>query len=349
MKKKKTLIIIFVVIAVLIGGGVIALKQMSIRGREMGSEVPKMEGYVAYLVDKVPDLSLTGKIVPEKNQNLIIPNGKLDQLNVKDGQEVKSGDVILTVTDTQKEEAIENQNSVVNKTKRLVTSANNALKNAQNTYNQADAETKSSLKDALTKAQQDLNDANSDLNEENSKLTELQNKLHVNLTAPFDGIVTVAENGSKDGMPNITIASKQKILQTTVSEYDFNKVHVDDEINVTGIEGTPSQKTKIIRINQVPNNPEKGTAYYEVFANANDDFLYGQSVKIKVPQKGIKIPESAVYNGYIYKVIEGKARKVKADVTKSGDSYLVNSGVAKGEKIVLNPDEKIKDGEKVND
>lgn len=348
MKKKKVLIISVVVIAVLMGVGVISLKKMHSRGGEMSPEMSKMEGYVSYLVDKVPDLSLTGKIISEKTQNLVTPNGKLDQLNVKDGQEVKSGDVILTVTDAQKEEAIENQKSVVNKTKRLVTSTNNALNSAQNTYNQADAETKPSLKDAITKAQQDLNDANSDLDEENSKLTELQNKLHANLTAPFDGIVSVAESNSKDGLPNITISSKKKILQASVSEYDFNKVHVGDEINVTGIEGTPSQKTKITRVNKVPNN-EKGAAYYGVFANANDDFLYGQSVKIKVPQKGIRIPKSTVYKGYIYKVVEGKARKVKADVTKYGDFYIVNSGVSKGEKIVLNPDKKIKDGEKVND
>ncbi|BDR59637.1 efflux RND transporter periplasmic adaptor subunit [Xylocopilactobacillus apicola] len=346
MKKKKVLIISAIVVAVAVIAFV-GINRMN-RSKAMEAKMMEQSGYETYKVTNVPDLSMSGKIVAGKTQALMSPNGKLDQLNVKDGQEVTNGTVLLTVTDTSVQDNINNQKSVVAKANRMVTSANNALKSAQQSYNQADEESKPSLKDAVSKAQQDVNDANTDLNEENSKLTELQNKLHANLNAPFDGIVSV-DNNSKDGVPAITMNSKQKVLQASVSEYDYPKVHVGDSIEITGVDGSPSQKTTITKINQVPSNQGKGTAYYSFSADVNDEFLYGQSVKLKIAQKGLKIPESAVHNGSIFKVVHGKARKIKADVSKSGDVFLVNSGVAKGEVIVANPDDKLKDGENVND
>lgn len=340
--KKKTIVISSIVVAIVLFA-FIGLKLMN---KSRAANDINYVGYEIYEVKEVPSLSMSGKIIANKTQVLNAPTGKLDELKVKDDQEVKSGDVLLSVTDTSVQDEIKNQKSVVSKANRSVTSANNALNSAQQSYNQADAESKVGLKGEVNKAQQDLNDANSDLSDENSKLTDLQNKLHVNLTAPFDGVVSV-DNSSKDGLPVITINSKQKILQASVSEYDYAKVHVGDVITISGIDGVPTQTTTITKINQVPTNQGKGTSYYTYSANVNNNFLYGQSVKLKIAQRGLQMPTSAVYKGNIYKVVKGKAQKIKADVTKRGDFYIVNSGVSKGEKIVVNPDAKLKDGENV--
>lgn len=342
--KKKTIVISSIVVAIVLFA-FIGLKLMN-KSRAANDINYEKVGYEIYEVKEVPSLSMSGKIIANKTQVLNAPSGKLDELKVKDDQEVKSGDVLLSVTDTSVQDEIKNQKSVVSKANRSVTSANNALNSAQQSYNQADAESKVGLKGEVNKAQQDLNDANSDLSDENSKLTDLQNKLHVNLTAPFDGVVSV-DNSSKDGLPVITINSKQKILQASVSEYDYAKVHVGDVITISGIDGVPTQTTTITKINQVPTNQGKGTSYYTYSANVNNNFLYGQSVKLKIAQQGLQIPTSAVYKGNIYKVVKDKAQKIKADVTKRGDFYIVNSGVSKGEKIVVNPDAKLKDGENV--
>jgi translation elongation factor EF-Ts len=63
----------------------------------------------------------------------------------------------------------------------------------------------------------------------------------------------------------------------------------------------------------------------------------------------VKVPKSAVYHHQIYKIIDGKVSPIKADVTLSGTSYIVNSGVNIGEKIVQNPDSQLKKGEAIND
>jgi HlyD family secretion protein len=84
-------------------------------------------------------------------------------------------------------------------------------------------------------------------------------------------------------------------------------------------------------------------------ASVNNEFLYGQSVKVKVPQSELKIPKSAVYKGSVYKVIDGKASRAQADLTQNGDTYIVNSGISKGEGLVTNPDAKLTNGEVVDD
>lgn len=291
---------------------------------------------------------MSGKVVAEKTQSLNSPTGKLQQINVKDGQSVKNGDILLTVTATDVQESISSQQDIVNKANRAVSSASATLKNAQQSYNQADADTKISLKDTVTQAQQALTDANGDLQDAQNKLAELQGKLTVSLKAPFDGVVSVS-NDTKDGIPAITMNSSQKVLQANVSEYDYSKVHAGDIVTVSGIDGSPKQSTKITKIEQIPSNQGKGTTYYPFSASVNNDFLYGQSVKVKVPQSELKIPKSAVYKGSVYKVIDGKASRAQADLTQNGDTYIVNSGISKGEELVTNPDAKLTNGEVVDD
>ncbi|BDR55604.1 efflux RND transporter periplasmic adaptor subunit [Xylocopilactobacillus apis] len=340
MKKHKKLLIVIAGLIVAFVVGTIIVNNQNKERNKIRAIKPE---YELYTVNDVPPLSMTGKIIADRTQALNSPAGKLDQLNVKDGQTVKSGDVLLTVTDTATQEAISNQKDVISKANKALNSANSALRSAQQSYNQADSEAKAGMKEEVNKAQEEVNDANSNLQDENNKLTDLQNKLHVNLTAPFDGIISI-DSSSKDGAPALTINSTKKVLQASVSEYDYAKIQPGYEVTVTGIDGTPNQKVKITKVNQVPSNQGKGIAYYSFAADVSNDFLYGQSVKLKVAQKGLKIPEGAVYKGNIYKVINGKVRVTKADVTRKGDIYIVNYGVAKGEKIILNPDSKLKDG-----
>ncbi|GMA69876.1 RND transporter MFP subunit [Leuconostoc litchii] len=340
-------------IVTIVAGSVVALGLLTVTGLKTYNKLAKPtkssnNQYQVYKVASALPLTMSGKIVAEKTQALNAPTGKLQQLNVTDGQTVKNGDILLTVTVTDIQESISSQQDVVNKANRAVNSAAATLKNAQQSYNQADVDTKPSLKDTVTQAQQAVTDANGDLQDAQSKLAELQGKLTMSLKAPFDGVVSVSNN-TKDGIPSITINSSQKVLQANVSEYDYSKVKTGDTVTVSGIDGSPKQTTKISKIEQIPTGQGKGTTYYPFSANMNNDFLYGQSVKVKVPQSELKIPKSAVYKGSIYKVIDGKASRAQADLTKNGDTYIVNAGVSIGEKLITNPDSKLTNGEVVND
>ncbi|WP_195330125.1 efflux RND transporter periplasmic adaptor subunit [Leuconostoc lactis] len=304
--------------------------------------------YRSYKVTKALALSLSGKVVAEKTQPLSLPTGKLQQLNVENGQDVKMGDVLLVMMNTDVQEAFNSQQDVVNKAYRTVNSASAAFKNAQQHSNQAGIETKMALNRDVEQTQQALSEANGALQDAQRKLIELQKNLTIALTAPFNGVVSVS-NESKTGLPMITINSDRKVLQANVSEYDYSKLHSGDALNVSSIDGTLKQKTNISKIMQIPANDGKGTAYYPFSADINRDFLYGQSVKVNVPQSQIKIPKSSVYQGVVYKIIDGKASRVQVDVTSVEDGYVVNAGISQGDKIIINPDSKLTTGEVVDD
>lgn len=304
--------------------------------------------YKIYVVKDTLPLTISGKVVALKTQSLNLSSGNLKQISVVNGESVTKGDVLMTVTNQDEQQAVSDQNDVINKAIRTVNTASDTLKNSQKSYNQANDDEKSAAKDSLTQAQQSYNEANADLTDAKNKLVELQNKVTSNVTAPFDGIVSV-DNDTKDGIPALTVTSSEKELKANISEYDYTKLHNGDAITVSGVDGKPQQKTTISSVSQLPTTQSKGTAYYPFSAKVNNDFLYGQSVKVQVEQHEVKVPKSAVYHHQIYKIIDGKVSPIKADVTLSGTSYIVNSGVNIGEKIVQNPDSQLKKGEAIND
>lgn len=342
MHKKKILFFI------IIGTGIAVMVFMWGLSNQKVTPKNDVKKYNSYTVSKPLVLSVSGKIFSTQTKSLVSPSGNLKQLNVSDGQTVKNGDVLMTVTNQDAQQAVSDQNDAVNKAIRAVNTTIDTLKNSQKSYNQANDDAKSAAKDSLTQAQQSYNEANADLTDAKNKLVELQNKVISTVTAPFDGIVSV-DNDTKDGIPALTVTSSEKELKSSISEYDYNKIHIGDTITVSGIDGNPKQKTTISSVSQLPTTQTKGTAYYPFSAKVNNDFLYGQSVKVQVEQHEVKVPKSAVYHHHIYKIIDGKVSPIKADVTLSGTSFIVNSGVDIGEKIVQNPDSQLKKGEAIHD
>jgi HlyD family secretion protein len=308
----------------------------------------KNNAYKIYIVGNTLPLTISGSVVAKRTQILNSSTGNLQQISVVNGQSVTNGEVLMTVTNQDAKQAVSDQNDVINKAIRAVNTSSDTLKNPQKSYKQANDDAKSVAKDSLTQAQQSYNEANADLTDAKNKLVELQNKVTSNVTAPFDGIVSV-DNDTKDGIPALTVTSSEKELKASISEYDYTKIQTGDTITVSGIDGKTQQKTTISSISQLPTTQSKGTAYYSFSAKVNNDFLYGQSVKVQVEQHEVKVPKSAVYHHHIYKIIDGKVIPIKADVTISGTSYIVNTGVSVGEKIVYNPDSHLKKGKAVND
>lgn len=338
---------ILIVIISIIGVGLLLKLGIATNNRVIPKAKQK-KNYQIYVIKSSPALQITGKVDAINTQTISIPSGSSKQLNVSDGQAVKNGGVLMTVTNQDAQQAVSDQNDVINKAIRTVNTASDTLKNSQKSYNQANDDEKSAAKDSLTQAQQSYNEANADLTDAKNKLVELQNKVTSNVTAPFDGIVSV-DNDTKDGIPALTVTSSEKELKANISEYDYTKLHNGDAITVSGVDGKPQQKTTISSVSQLPTTQSKGTAYYPFSAKVNNDFLYGQSVKVQVEQHEVKVPKSAVYHHQIYKIIDGKVSPIKADVTLSGTSYIVNSGVNIGEKIVQNPNSQLKKGEAIND
>ena len=72
-------------------------------------------------------------------------------------------------------------------------------------------------------------------------------------------------------------------------------------------------------------------------------FMLGQTVKMSVVQKGIKIPKAAVRDGKVYVVNKaGKAQATKVSGKEVNSYFIVDQGLVDSDKIVTNPDKDLK-------
>lgn len=168
-----------------------------------------------------------------------------------------------------------------------------------------------------------------------------------NVYAPYNGSVVVKDS---EGNANIEIYSDQLLLSASVSEYDYSKVQVGQSVQVASIANGYEQTTQISSLAKDPQvSSLSTTAKYALSANLDRGFIDGQSVKITVLSSQFKIPTGSVKKNTVYLLKNGRAikRRIKAD--KESSYYLVTSGLKTGDRLILNPDKRLKNGCKVNE
>ncbi|WEV54697.1 hypothetical protein OZX65_01100 [Leuconostocaceae bacterium ESL0723] len=165
--------------------------------------------------------------------------------------------------------------------------------------------------------------------------------------APFEGTVVVRyDDGAST--PTIELSSVNHNINTQVSEYDHDKLHVGDTVKITTVAGDQNIEAKVTTIAQDPSGDGKGTSQYPVTIDIGNQLMNGQSVKINAANPQIKVPAKAIVDGNkVFVVKDGKAKKVDLEGQLQGDVYLVTKGLSVDDQIVTNPDSKLQDGTKV--
>ena len=119
-----------------------------------------------------------------------------------------------------------------------------------------------------------------------------------------------------------------------VSEFDYNDVKVG-HATVQALSTKTKQTTAIDFISSDPVKSSKpNLAKYEVTAKLDQGFLNGQSVSIILPLGGLEIPKTAVRQGAVYKVVNGRAVRTKITYTKKDNMYEVTEGLDSGDRIL---------------
>ncbi|MDO1727188.1 biotin/lipoyl-binding protein, partial [Escherichia coli] len=90
------------------------------------------KGYQSYTVTTTPALSMSGKVIASKTQVLNAPAGKLQQLNVSDGQNVHQWDILMTVNNPEAQEAVDAQKEMMRQSSRAGTSIKDVAQQANN-------------------------------------------------------------------------------------------------------------------------------------------------------------------------------------------------------------------------
>ena len=257
--------------------------------------------------------------------------GTLENIVVKNGQQVKSGDVIATYQNATIADQANEQAQSLNKLNLAITNAKTNLDSAVQKRNQLANQLAQAKKNVqslqaandpsaieasaqLDAAQQALDNANLDFSDANAQVEQTRKKVTTSVTAPFYGTVYIDEAGkSSANTPYATIVSPGTIVQATVTEYDYNKLKLGQKVEILPVNDSRKVLGSITNISTLPqsaavsnqasaalsgagNTASGGTTIsnYSFTVEAQEEIHYGFSVQISVHLSDITIPKEAL-------------------------------------------------------
>lgn len=315
--------------------------------QQRADEKPK---YNVLTVSSQADFELTGKIEPVQTQVLNLPSGDLQSLNVKDGDHVTQGQAILTMHNDNTQDSVAELQADLSKSQRTMNAQQQTINNLRQQLNglsQGD-EGYADLQNQLNEAQNAYADAQASVAATQQRLNTTAGKVNQTLTAPFAGYVTVDQ--SKQDAPVVTLYSDNLQFVSQVSEYDYSKLHQSTNLTIKALATNRTAKTQVSYLATIPTKSAGNNTKYEVTANVNaNNFMAGQTAKASIKQAGVQIPKSAVRNGKVFVVDhDNRVRETEVSGRAVNNSYIVTDGVDAGDRIVTNPNSKLKDNAKVD-
>lgn len=393
MKKKYITITIIATIIIASTIGFCFLKK-SIKDKT----VNKAEYYKIASVEKV---FINGVLIPRESESIYIDStkGEIREVHVSNGQVVNAGDNLFTynnpTTEAQIEEISEqitaNENSKVSINNKLTSAKNNLaekenqlkkLKNQLEEFNfedqlqadnismniqQTNAEV-SAYKEQVSAYEEQIDNVNITLNSLYNKKEKLSAEKSFVVTAPISGIIVLSSNEKDYTQPYIIIESEELIVKGVVSEKDYSKIKVDDDISVSIISTNETIDGKILEIDdrpvsntelslsQVTQTTNTNVSYYSVLItlNSQENLINGfhSQGKVTLGDDTIKVFKTSIINeegkSYVFVDKDGILDKVEIAIKKEDGEYvIVESGLNANDVVMKNPTSETKAGIKV--
>lgn len=393
MKKKYITITIIATIIIASTIGFCLLKK-SIKDKT----VNKAEYYKIASVEKV---FINGILTPRESESIYIDStkGEISEVHVTNGQTVNAGDSLFTYNNSTIEAQIEeiseqitsNENSKVSINNKFTNSKNNLaekeeqlkkLKNQLEEFNfedqlQADnismniqqttAEV-SAYKEQVSAYEEQIDNVNITLNSLYNKKEKLVAEKSFVVTAPIAGTIVLSSNEKDYTQPYIIIESQELIVKGVVSEKDYSKIKVDDDISVSIISTNEIIEGKILEIDdrpvsntelslsQVTQTTNTNVSYYNVLItlNSQENLINGfhSQGKVTLGDDTIKVFKTSIINeegkNYVFVDKDGILDKVEISIQKEDGEYvIVESGLNANDVVMKNPTSETKAGVKV--
>ncbi|MBW4806547.1 biotin/lipoyl-binding protein, partial [Loigolactobacillus coryniformis] len=230
-------------------------------------QAAQKQQYQTYQVKRDSALLLKGKVAAKDTvavETGVSSTGTLTAINVKNGEHVDPGTVLMTFHDDQVQSQIDEANQTVAKTELAIQNDQQAITALKKQSNQPTTEvtgsdTDSSVADsgaAADQLQQARNTLAADqltLQQTNDSLTRLQAKLDPQVTAKIAGTIALdTTNNSNTGIPDMQIISDGQIIDGQVTEYDYAKLKLELAVTVMPVSNTDHYQGKIVTIDQTP-------------------------------------------------------------------------------------------------
>jgi membrane fusion protein, multidrug efflux system len=311
------------------------------------AEAKKALRTVAVLTPPLTDHAVSIRIsgVTESDKRVALATragGIITELAAKQGDAVKSGDVILSLD-------AEDKKSMVKTAEQALTQRKTEMASSE-----ALAKRGNLAKRALDEARTALVTAQSQLESAQAELTRLQ------VIAPFDGVLDKVDvqNGSsvQQGAPVATLLSLDPIIAVgEISERSLGSVKIGGKAQVRLVDGRMADGT--IRYISKEANAQTRTYRVEVaITNADLSIPAGMTAEVMLwaaPVKAIQVPRSVVTlsqdGDFGVRGIDKDNKAFFLPVTLIDDATnaLVLTGVPDGTRVIVSGQDLVKDGETV--
>lgn len=360
--------------------------------------VNKAEYYKIASVEKV---FINGILTPRESESIYIDStkGEISEVHVTNGQAINAGDSLFTYKNPTIEAQIEEISEQITSNENSKVSINNKLTNAKNNLAQKEEQLKilksqleglkleeqlesnsismniqqvtaevSAYKEQVSAYEEQIDNVNITLNSLYNKKEKLEAEKNFVVTAPIGGTVVLSSNEKDYTQPYIIIESQELIVKGVVSEKDYKKIKVDDDISVNIISTNETVDGKILEIDDRPvSNTELGlsqvtqttntnVSYYNVLItlNSQDNLINGfhSQGKVTLGDDTIKVFKTSIINeegkNYVFVDKDGILDKVEISIKEEeGEYVIVESGLNANDVVMKNPTSETKAGIKV--
>ncbi|MFY8329973.1 efflux RND transporter periplasmic adaptor subunit [Vagococcus carniphilus] len=386
MSKKKKIIIGVVAGVVVLGIGAKLLLGGS-GNKDAATEEPAIE---YFSVEDVDQVFINGVVTPTESKEFIkdATLGKLGDLNVKNGDNVEKGAVLYQYVDetssnqiTELKFQIETSQAEKEKAARQMQLELNELANAggsAGSKEESPAPQNTANSQESIRLKYDLNSFDVKMNQLQSQIDELYAKQVNQVTAPFNGQVTVPQDQNRDSAI-MTLTSNDFYVEGEVNERDLEKIKEKQPAEVRTIADNKVYKGEIIYIANSPStaaaagagaNAQGGgtssgngaLSTYTVKLSLKDAKSvrkgFHVQASIKLEDKKIEIPEKAVHTDkkdnkkYVFVDDFGTVLRKDIEIDTKGakkGNVVVKSGLEGLDKVIVKSEKELKSGELINE
>lgn len=362
MKNNKKFAIILAIIALAcVGGLVFKLVKASQKNETK---------YSLYTVSAGSDLvfsaiSKTGDVQQVYNNQAY---GEVEKVHVKTGQSVKKGDSLITFVNKEVEKQIDQMQLQLVQAK---SQANYALEDRNSAYKSYNKLVEKYNETFSPELEMQIDQMEPTLNQSNraykqaldqvelqkKQLNDLKESSRKTFNATISGVCKVNEKNIDNPMSQgalVEVTSDENIIEGNISEYDYNKLKENDEVEVIPINGDEKTKGTVVEIS---NTPESQAGSFEANQMQNmteqsgsnsSNFVFkiktqkpihiGFNVQVRKKSDKIELAKDMVKEEdskyYVFEYKDSKAVKKEVQLEKNTNSYTVISGLKSGDKII---------------
>lgn len=228
---------------------------------------------------------------------------------------------------------------------------------AQNQLMEAEAD-KAEAEAAIEGAEMAMDELEIQMEDIAYEVEKLKKEISTTIQADFKGVVELSgvdpSKMQSSEQPIVRLMSNNLKIESSVSEYDYNKLSVDSPVDIYLLNSDRELKGKISKIDSLPMQAEaEGTSSsrYHFTVLPEESIQYGFSVQIGYSEGVMYLPQNAVIEeegkAMVYLNKDGIVEKREVVVTEKSNLYVIESGLEADEEVLINPDPALLDGDEI--